>query len=139
MRNNPLFKSIAITSLCLCFQINIAHSSNATTKTKHSSKAVKHALRIYPGKTHEECIQVTQKQELPYQFSSSEKLMFNIHYHSDQGVIYPIPEQAMTSLSGILKPQTEQRYCLMWVNTSQETVKLSVKYKISDIQATKNK
>ena len=49
-----------------------------------------------------------------YEFSASEPVDFNIHYHEGNVVAAPIVRDKVYDDSGIFVPRIAQHYCLMW-------------------------
>jgi hypothetical protein len=66
-----------------------------------------------PGREfHEECVQLTARQQLGYSFRSPAPVEFNIHYHRDDKIHYPVHRKRVTALSGSYVPKRTDGYCL---------------------------
>lgn len=77
---------------------------------------------------HEECLQLAARQRIEYSFRSRTPVEFNIHYHRDGKIRYPVRRKAVTGLSGSYLPQRADGYCLMWRNTQGTTAELSYRF-----------
>jgi len=67
-------------------------------------------------------------QQLRYAFSATRKLDFNIHYHADHEVIFPVSEQQITASEATFAAPSEQEYCLMWTNPGDADAQLTLEY-----------
>jgi hypothetical protein len=67
-------------------------------------------------------------QQLHYAFSATRKLDFNIHYHVDHEVFYPVSEEQVTAAEATFTAPSDQEYCLMWTNPGVADVLLSLDY-----------
>lgn len=87
-----------------------------------------------PGKVAEECLMLQAGEKLRYAYDSTEPLLFNIHYHVDESVHYPVrpaerQQQSETSFTAALA----QTYCLMWENTNK-TASALLNYRIERVR-----
>jgi hypothetical protein len=78
--------------------------------------------------SYELCLVLAQDQQLRYAFSAPRKLDFNIHYHADHEVFYPVSEDQILDTTATYTAQSEQEYCLMWTNQGDTDVLLSLEY-----------
>jgi hypothetical protein len=78
--------------------------------------------------SYELCLLLAQGQQLRYKFSAPGKLDFNIHYHADDEVLYPVSEDQIMDATATFSAQSEQEYCLMWTNQGDADVQLSLEY-----------
>jgi len=85
-------------------------------------------LTIEADDNYELCLALVQGQQLHYAFSTTRKLDFNIHYHVDHEVFYPVSEEQFTATEATFAAQSEQEYCLMWTNPGDANVLLSLEY-----------
>jgi len=83
---------------------------------------------IAPDDRYELCLLLAQGQQLSYTFSASRTLDFNIHYHTDDEVFYPVYEDQVMDATATFSAQSEQEYCLMWTNQGDTDVPLSLEY-----------
>ena len=79
--------------------------------------------------SYELCLVLAQNQQLRYAFSAPRKLDFNIHYHADHEVFYPVSEDQVMDATATFSAQSEQEYCLMWTNQGDTDVLLSLEYR----------
>lgn len=78
--------------------------------------------------SYELCLVLSQDQQLRYAFSASRKLDFNIHYHANHEIFYPVSEDQIMAATATYTAQSEQEYCLMWTNQGDVDVLLSLEY-----------
>ena len=96
------------------------------------------SVQIKPGDSYEECVELVPDQRMHYSFSSSKNVNFNIHYHTDESILYPVNEQNIIFWEDSMSPDDfdfyskEQEYfCLMWDNHNSESVKVTFNYRVS--------
>ncbi|NIR15790.1 MAG: hypothetical protein GWN86_18410 [Desulfobacterales bacterium] len=65
---------------------------------------------------HEDCMKVMPGQKIVYAFEVSMPVHFNLHYHVDSEMEYPIIEKAVSKGENTYTAEIEQYYCLMWTN-----------------------
>lgn len=89
-------------------------------------------VKIKASGSYEECIELKPGMVFDYYFDASSFVNFNIHYHAEDGIHYPVSKKGVMGSKGIIDPQThdfytpeQEFYCLMWDNVGQKTVKLS--------------
>jgi hypothetical protein len=92
---------------------------------------------IMPKRSYEECVELHTGETLAYYFTSSRPLDFNIHYHAEDGVKYPVNVKNVKSHRGNLvineqKYYTEDQeaFCMMWKNNDEAFVNLKLKYRV---------
>ena len=83
---------------------------------------------VVPDDSYELCLVLVQDQQLHYQFQASRKLDFNIHYHTDDEVLYPVSEDQVMDGAATFAAPSEQEYCLMWTNQGDADAQLSLQY-----------
>ncbi|MBI5409121.1 MAG: hypothetical protein HZA14_07130 [Nitrospirae bacterium] len=83
----------------------------------------KESLSVGPAGSYEECFIVKPGQKLIYKFRSSKPADFNIHYHGDSDVHYPVLQKEVSEADGVIDPdkhnyyiKAQEYYCLMWEN-----------------------
>lgn len=89
-------------------------------------------LTIEPDDVHEACLQLAPPQQLHYVFTATGELAFNIHYHADHQVVYPLKEHSTLQADANFTPESGQHYCLMWTNQGSSVVELSLQQEIHD-------
>lgn len=78
---------------------------------------------------HEECMDLAARQPLEDPFRSAAPLEFNIHYHRDNKIHYPVLKKGVTKLSGTYVPKRSDGYCMMWRNAATKPVELDYRFK----------
>jgi len=74
------------------------------------------------GKIHEECMRLEKGQARRYEWKSSAKVDFNIHYHEGQEVFYPTKRDDVSKGRGRFKAKVAQEYCWMWTAKAPATI-----------------
>ena len=87
------------------------------------------AVTLPPKRYYEKCLDVSEKQQLEFNFISQAPFSFNLHYHDEGQVYYEIKEDSVAEFDFTFKPVKRAYYCLMWENTSAENVEM--KYELS--------
>ncbi len=85
---------------------------------------------LNPSKIHEECVELQRGDVLFYSFKASGPLAFNIHFHEEENISYPVSRKNISSYEGKYSPAKEQIYCLMWTNEQKTTVQLTYTFKV---------
>ncbi|MCV2367865.1 hypothetical protein [Roseateles oligotrophus] len=85
-----------------------------------------HAKPLAQGKFVEICGKLDKAKPVIWQFTAGQALNFNIHFHEGEKVTYPARVEGATAASGLLKIVSEQDYCWMWTNKSDQAVELKL-------------
>jgi hypothetical protein len=72
------------------------------------------SLALEPGKVHEECVRLDKGQGRRYDWKSTGKVDFNIHYHEGKEVFYPTKREDVSKGRGRFRAKLAQEYCWMW-------------------------
>ena len=72
------------------------------------------AAALEAKKMHEECARLEAGEKRAYSWKSDAPLDFNIHYHHDPEVFYPVKRDAMRGDAGTFTAKTGEDYCWMW-------------------------
>jgi hypothetical protein len=98
---------------------------------KTDSPMIHKNTMIKPSSMYEECLELAPGQIMEYSFRTSKPVDFNIHYHGEDKIYYPVSESNVTSRSGTLNVKEQEFYtegqeyfCLMWENPSDKRVRL---------------
>ncbi len=83
-------------------------------------------IDVAAGKVAEVCGNLPSGSKIRWQFDASAPLEFNIHYHVDKDVAYPVKPATMTRADDVLAAVVAQDYCWMWRNRSAATVTLNL-------------
>ncbi len=78
----------------------------------------------------EDCMELLPGQKMEYSFETAKPVNFNIHYHEEKDIIYPISKEYISELEGIFHCEKKQYYCLMWTSPYSEPITLTYKCKI---------
>ena len=127
------FKSLLF--MCLLFLVAGGCSkSSHFLKEEADAEVVQKTLTIKLGRSSEECIALRPGMVFDYRFNASHSVNFNIHYHAEDEVKYPVFQKGITFGRGSIDPSTQdyftpdqEYYCLMWDNVSEEDIKVSFK------------
>lgn len=121
--------------MCSLFLVagGCAKSSNVLKK-EPGAEVVHKTLTLKPGGSSEECIELKPGMVFDYDFDSSNFVNFNIHYHAEDEVKYPVVKKGAMFGEGRIDPETHdfytpgrEFYCLMWNNLNEEKIKVSFK------------
>jgi hypothetical protein len=69
---------------------------------------------LEPGKVLEHCDALEKGEKRRYHWKSSAPVDFNVHYHQEQEVFYPVKRDAMRGDGGTFVAKSGQEYCWMW-------------------------
>ena len=97
---------------------------NLSNKTEE-----KLAVTIPSKRYYEKCLDVSETQQLIFNFNSQAPFSFNLHYHDEGEVYYEIREDSVEEFDFTFKPEKRAYYCLMWGNPGAE--KVEMKYELS--------
>jgi len=120
--------------LFISFIIFIQACSTAEVKGPSFNTSV----QIKPGDSYEECVELVPDQLMHFSFASSKNVNFNVHYHVDGSILYPVNEQNITFWEDSISPDAydfyssdQEYFCLMWDNLNSESVKVTFNYLIN--------
>lgn len=83
------------------------------------------SLVIKPSGFDERCLRLRAGEAIAYRFASDTNLDFNIHYHRDREVFYPVRQAAIREAGPVRFVATAaDDYCLMWENRGDSPAKL---------------
>ncbi len=124
----PKFLSFTVFSCIILFIISGCVVGNGKGKM---------AVNVDPHRAYEECVTLLANQVLDYSFEATKPVDFNIHYHAEGGIFYPVSQKNVSSWKGTFSPLEEKGYteeqeyfCMMWENPHAEYVRLTFQYKI---------
>jgi hypothetical protein len=95
--------------LALAFPV-VVTSAAAAGKAEWKSLDV----TLEPGKMLEHCDKLAAGEKRRFHWKASAPVDFNVHYHQDKEVFYPVKRDAMRGDGGTFIAKTEQEYCWMW-------------------------
>ena len=71
-------------------------------------------VELAPGADHEECMHLDKGEKRNYSWKSDAPMDFNIHYHQEPKVFYPVKREAMRGDGGTFEAKSAEDYCWMW-------------------------
>jgi hypothetical protein len=72
------------------------------------------SIALEPRQVHEECQRVEKGQKRRYHWKSDAPVDFNVHYHKEKEVFYPLKRDGMRGDGGTFNAKTGEEYCWMW-------------------------
>ena len=84
--------------------------------TASATPAEVHAFNqaLAPGQMHEECLHLEAGEKRDYSWKADAPVDFNIHYHQEPRVFFPVKRDAMRGDGGTFVAKTAEDYCWMW-------------------------
>jgi len=117
--------------VCIAILVLVSYSPTVVTAEKANKRPTsKSHLWLMAGQTHETCMKISSKENLSYQFSSTQQVDFDIHYHDGEKVQYSLPITALKFAKSTFSPKSSRPYCLMWNNKNARAVLLTFENKI---------
>ena len=80
--------------------------------------------QVAPGKFTEWCSPLKDGEIVTWEFESAETVDFNIHWHQQGNIHYPVQNESVSTWSGRLVAASDQTYCWMWANRTGTPVAL---------------
>ena len=84
-------------------------------------------VEIMPSQHYEVCLQMTRNETIAYTFRADQALDFDIHYHQDKNVIFPVKNSGLLGLSDSFVAPASETYCLLWTNPQAVSATLSIR------------
>ena len=117
-------------------------SGCATSGTNDDgSMSMSDTVKIKPSRSYEDCVELLPGQIMNYSFNASNFVNFNIHYHTEKELYYPVKKKGVMMGKGSLDIQeldyysTEQEFfCVMWDNLNPEPVQVSFSCEVKSAQ-----
>ena len=72
------------------------------------------SVAVEAKQLHEECVKLQAGEKRKYYWKADGPVDFNIHYHVDQEVFYPVKRDGMRGDGGTFTAKGAQDYCWMW-------------------------
>lgn len=99
---------------------------------KDRAKVTRYSATLKPSGMYEECFELKHQQKLFYKFNSDKPVNFNVHFHTENEIHYPVQQNGVTQHDGMIDSDdksfqlnTLKHYCLMWENSETWQVNLS--------------
>ena len=126
----------------LLLSLSLLISGCATSGTNDDSgMSIYNTVKIKPSGSYEDCLELLPGQIMNYSFNASNFVNFNIHYHSEEGLHYPVKKKGVMMGKGSIDLKkldyytTDQEYfCIMWDNLNPEPVQVSFSCEVKSIQ-----
>jgi hypothetical protein len=96
---------------------------------------VERDVSLAAGKFEEPCLAMALGDRLEYLFSSDEPLDFNIHYHQEDGIFFPVDKKKLRAHQGEYIASGSRQYCLMWTNRGESLTNLRYRYQLHRVGA----
>jgi hypothetical protein len=84
-------------------------------------------VKIEPSRFYEVCLEMARNQTITYSFQADQVLDFDIHYHQDDAVIFPVKNTGLLGLTDSFTAPSAQTYCLMWTNPQVVSATLGIR------------
>ncbi len=125
-------KSLLISIVSLSILVGCTAKESGVLKKETAVNAVQDSVRIKPGGSYEECLELQPGQAFDYSFDASNFVNFNVHYHGLDKVHYPVNDKGIMMGKGTIDPSKHDFYvedneffCLMWDNLNDMTIEVS--------------
>ena len=94
--------------------ILLAFVAPALTALPEDSVPRKVAVTMPAGEIHEECMNLKAGEKRSYEWKSDVPVDFNVHYHHEPKVFFPVKKDAVTADRGTFVAKSAEGYCWMW-------------------------
>ncbi len=108
-------------------------------RKKEVVKVLHDKVIIRPNRSYEECVELLPSHVMEYSFKASKPVDFNIHYHGEEKVFYPVSKVDVNQWRGTIDVSSQSYYkkeledfCLMWQNPHSDRVIVTFDYEIRD-------
>ena len=88
------------------------------------------SIVIEEGQVFEVCIPIEKGQTLEFEFDASQEIEFNLHYHRDNLIYFPVPKHKTNASSGEVVSVITKDYCLMWRNHKSDETAVNFRYQV---------
>ena len=85
---------------------------------------------IAPSSFYEACDKLSPGQQVEFSFTVSKPVDFNVHYHTAEGMFYPVQEENVDSMNGGFTAEVKAIHCCMWTNNHPVPVSLTYNFKL---------
>lgn len=83
-----------------------------------------HRAELAPGGFAEVCGRLARGSAVRWRFDAAGALDFNIHYHQNKQVVFPLKRSGAAKGAATLKVKLDQDYCWMWTNKTTQALSL---------------
>ncbi len=89
-----------------------------------------HEVTIEAGKIEEPCIAMALADRLEWEFSSDTPLDFNLHYHQEDAIFFPVNKKNLDQDQDVFIATGSRQYCMMWTNRDEMPSGLRYRYQL---------
>ncbi len=126
----------------LLLSLSLLISGCATSgSNEDGGMSIYKTVTIKPSGSYEDCIEVLPGQIMKYSFDSSNFVNFNIHYHTEEGLFYPVNKKGVMTFKGSFATQEldyytedQESFCVMLDNLNSEPVNVTFYLKTESAQ-----
>jgi hypothetical protein len=115
-----------IFTLLLVALVHAAAAEPPGTLLQHLEREVE----LDAGKLEEPCFAMLLGDRLEFVFNSGEPLDFNLHYHQEDAIFFPVEKKNVRAHQGEYIASGSRQYCLMWTNRGDATATLNYRYQL---------
>jgi hypothetical protein len=101
-----------------------------SASSAQGDKVPLYQIILFPRSFHEECFKMQPGQRVVYLYKSETPVDFNIHYHIGEKILYPVQIKGKPEGKRIFQAASEQEFCWMWTNQSNNKLKLAYAFKL---------
>ena len=87
-------------------------------------------VSIEAGEIEEPCFALAMTDRIEYTFNSDYPVDFNLHYHQDKGIYFPVEMKNVSEHAGTFISTGSREYCLMWTNRGEVPLGLRYRYQL---------
>jgi hypothetical protein len=91
--------------------LSLAHAADPVSEDKW----LLFQATLEPKKMREECVRLEKGDTRRYLWKSDAPVDFNIHFHRQTEVFYPVKRDGMRGDGGTFTAKTGEEYCWMWI------------------------
>ncbi|MCX2981894.1 hypothetical protein EYC98_13610 [Halieaceae bacterium IMCC14734] len=117
-------------TLSVCVVLAAISYSAAKVTAAEIVQAQEQELELAPRSNEEPCIKLKRNDLLEISFSASAEVDFNIHYHLESQVRFPVNLKQQREYKYSYVAPAAREYCLMWTNKNALPLRLSYRYQV---------
>ena len=100
-------KRLALALSCCAWTAALAYAGDSPDVQRFNAT-------LEPKQLHEECLKLQAGDKRTYYWKADGPVDFNVHYHADKDVFYPVKRDGMRGDGGTFIAKIAQDYCWMW-------------------------
>jgi hypothetical protein len=102
----------------------------AAAETVQSEEMQSAELELGPRSKEESCMELARNDLLEIEFSATRAVDFNIHYHLDNQVRFPVNLKRQLEYADSYVAPAAREYCLMWTNRNDHPLRLRYQHQV---------